>query len=91
MWRKKKSKKGSIYFSLKGKSWSESQLTETYAASQQRKYSKTENRIKTTKKLLKWFVLYSARTEANGKQIWAQFKNTKMTTSDHGGKAFFVE
>lgn len=33
MRRRKKSKKGSIYFSLKGRSCSESQLTETYAAS----------------------------------------------------------
>lgn len=32
-------------------------------------------------------VLYGARTEINGKQIWAQFKNIIMAASDHSGKA----
>lgn len=41
----KKPKKGGIYFSLKGRSWSESQLIETYAASQQRKKKIAKQKI----------------------------------------------
>lgn len=53
---------------------------------------KQKNRIrKKKKKLLERFILYSARTEANRKHLWTQFKNIIVAASDLSRKTFFMK
>ena len=86
-----KSLRRAVFIFVWERSDSESQLTGTYVASQKRENIKTENRIRLQKELSEWSILYKARTETSGKQIWVQFKNIVLAAANRSGKAFFVD
>ena len=86
-----KSLRRAVFIFVWERSDSESQMTGTYAASQQRENRKTENRIRLQKELSEWSILYKARIETSGKQTWVQFKNIVLAAAHRSGKALFVD